>query len=1044
MGRNLSTLNIKDTYEGLVQISGSILTDGTGSVIPSIEATASFATSASYADTSTSASHAVNSDTAISSSYALTASYAESSSADSLTLQEVTTNGATTNVLTTFENGIIASGSSNQIIFQDSVGVTRFSQDYNGVNGDFTLDCNVAGGSDIKTTGINSINIPEGQFTQGVVVSSNIAKSIVTEGGIEISSSTFPTLEIQSLDATADPTLLFQSGSTYTGYVAGTTNHLELGDFNSSKVKISGSSLEVDLALTASGLIYPNTDGTSGEAIVTDGSGNLTFSAVTSPTSTLQEVTDAGKTTTQNDVRFATATNGGKIAVGQLNRDYGQNGITSAYAGQTFSVVGGSTTSTLILSGNGTYSSNAIKINPTTGIEITGSTHFTGSIDSNDTEQKVQLATYGGSTIGASVVNGALIGVGTGTLNGQYNNFGAGADTITLNGVNTAIIGGYNHTNEANSGFIGGGENHYIQRGKGAIVGGFNNKVWLSGERQVIVGGADNQCSSLDSFIGGGENNNIGRDNNDKGVILGGVANIITGSATNTNATYNTIINSLDSDIQGSTLSGIYQSSGSLILDKTGSVILGGEAVTATDNNTIYVPQLDVSNVLTGTLSGAVPIEFDVSNNTNTIVGGNQFIQPNISTQQYVVSSSNSLIFGNNNPNNFTDVVRVNNTNGSVVLASTDVDLGDGFGQTGASRNNAIIASKGRITGGAPFSGLYSTENSYINGAGNSRSHCVIVGGANQNINQVFGATIIGGESNTFPQAFGGDKGSLIGGGSNTIRGGGTPNIIGGYQNTITGGSLPNIIGGWSNTISGGGSVATILGSRSSTISGGDTIGIVLGQGHSIQSGYGDYCIGGRENVITGRTTSTFGNHHIGGYVNRISGTNTSNSIVIGGTNNDLGITADVVNSAILAGDNHDMAHDRSVILGGTGLSTNKDNEVVVPNLTISGSAVGEVGVIPQAGGVATMDCSTSNFFTLAMPSGGTTTLTPSNIQAGQTISVKITQNALASTLAFDGSIDFEGGTAFTISTGSGEVDVMTFVSFDGTSLQATGIKNFS
>ena len=89
MGRNLSTLNIKDTYEGLVQISGSILTDGTGSVIPSIEATASFATSASYAttatsashalasDTSISASHSLNSDTAISSSYALTASFAE-------------------------------------------------------------------------------------------------------------------------------------------------------------------------------------------------------------------------------------------------------------------------------------------------------------------------------------------------------------------------------------------------------------------------------------------------------------------------------------------------------------------------------------------------------------------------------------------------------------------------------------------------------------------------------------------------------------------------------------------------------------------------------------------------------------------------------------------------------------------------------------------------------------------------------------------------------------------------------------------------------
>ncbi len=97
MGRNLGPLNIKDSYEGLVQISGSQLTDGSGSLIPYLSASvtnADTATSASHAiiadsaltatsashavnsDTSISASHAVNSDTSISSSYALTASFA--------------------------------------------------------------------------------------------------------------------------------------------------------------------------------------------------------------------------------------------------------------------------------------------------------------------------------------------------------------------------------------------------------------------------------------------------------------------------------------------------------------------------------------------------------------------------------------------------------------------------------------------------------------------------------------------------------------------------------------------------------------------------------------------------------------------------------------------------------------------------------------------------------------------------------------------------------------------------------------------------------
>ena len=51
---------------------------------------------------------------------------------------------------------------------------------------------------------------------------------------------------------------------------------------NWKKVIISGSdaalnSLEITTHLTASGLIYPTVDGTDGQALMTDGSGNLTF-----------------------------------------------------------------------------------------------------------------------------------------------------------------------------------------------------------------------------------------------------------------------------------------------------------------------------------------------------------------------------------------------------------------------------------------------------------------------------------------------------------------------------------------------------------------------------------------------------------------------------------------------------------------------------------------------------------------------------------------------------------------------------------------------
>ena len=76
MGQNLTGQLISATYEDLVQISGSRLTDGTGSNIDNLTVTASSATnsiSASFASIATSASFA---STSISASFATTASFA--------------------------------------------------------------------------------------------------------------------------------------------------------------------------------------------------------------------------------------------------------------------------------------------------------------------------------------------------------------------------------------------------------------------------------------------------------------------------------------------------------------------------------------------------------------------------------------------------------------------------------------------------------------------------------------------------------------------------------------------------------------------------------------------------------------------------------------------------------------------------------------------------------------------------------------------------------------------------------------------------------
>jgi hypothetical protein len=63
----------------------------------------------------------------------------------------------------------------------------------------------------------------------------------------------------------------------------------------------------IDVAgLTSAGLIYPLADGVASDVLITDGAGNLSFSAL--PTETLQSVTDDGATTTNSiDVAGLTA-----------------------------------------------------------------------------------------------------------------------------------------------------------------------------------------------------------------------------------------------------------------------------------------------------------------------------------------------------------------------------------------------------------------------------------------------------------------------------------------------------------------------------------------------------------------------------------------------------------------------------------------------------------------------------------------------------------------------------------------------------------------
>ena len=113
-----------------------------------------------------------------------------------------------------------------------------------------------------------------------------------------------------------------------------------------------------------------------------------------------------------------------------------------------------------------------------------------------------------------------------------------------------------------------------------------------------------------------------------------------------------------------------------------------------------------------------------------------------------------------------------------------------------------------------------------------------------------------------------------------------------------------------------------------------------------------------------------------------------------------------------------------------------------IGNSVFSGSVTGRVVPITIASSTASMDCSLGNFFTLTLGSATNTRLIPTNIQPGETISLRITQPATTGSLTYPSSIKFPATLGYSASIYANAVDILTFVSFDSTNLFSVAVKN--
>jgi hypothetical protein len=109
---------------------------------------------------------------------------------------------------------------------------------------------------------------------------------------------------------------------------------------------------------------------------------------------------------------------------------------------------------------------------------------------------------------------------------------------------------------------------------------------------------------------------------------------------------------------------------------------------------------------------------------------------------------------------------------------------------------------------------------------------------------------------------------------------------------------------------------------------------------------------------------------------------------------------------------------------------------------TINGSLSGNVTEVTEAT-ASILDCSTGNFFFLNLSADTNITISLINLSPGQTINLRIRMGG-NNTIALGNMILEPSSSPYTPSSGANQVDVLTFISFNGTDAYMSYVKNLA
>jgi hypothetical protein len=283
---------------------------------------------------------------------------------------------------------------------------------------------------------------------------------------------------------------------------------------------------------------WPADDGTNGQVLVTDGSGNLYWSSSAAGGSfdcTGQGTGGGENNTASGNDSFigggssnTTGATDSFIGGGTGNSIESGSSQTAIVGGSGNSITGSSADESFIGGGqNNTISGGESAIVAGEGNAITGDESFIGAGKNNTINSDDAIIGAGeNNTIGINADKGFI---GAGKNNYIYESDEAGilagnSNTIGANANNSAIGAGTRNLITDNDSFIGAGDTNTITAQFSVIGGGHLNTV--TGQYGVIVGGSENAVTDDYSSVLGGESNTVGGVSS---AVLGGQNNFVSG-----------------------------------------------------------------------------------------------------------------------------------------------------------------------------------------------------------------------------------------------------------------------------------------------------------------------------------------------------------------------------------------------------------------------------------------------------------------------------------------------------------------------------------